>query len=45
MRKWFYDDFVDHYRTAETETDYLLEERWVREAGLGKVAPADTSFA
>ena len=35
-----YDDFVDHYRTPENDTDYLLEERWVREAGLGKVAPA-----
>ncbi len=24
-------DFVDHYRTAESGTDYVLEERWVRE--------------
>lgn len=32
-------DFVDHYRTAETGTDYVLEERWVREEGLGKTAP------
>ena len=34
-----YDDFVDHYRTAESGTDYGFEDRWVREAGLGSVAP------
>lgn len=34
-----YADFVDHYRTAGTETDYLLEERWVRDAGLTQQAP------
>lgn len=34
------DDFVDHYRTPEQPTDYLLEERWFREAGLGRVVPA-----
>ena len=30
-----YSDFVDHYRTAASKTDYTLEERWFREAGLG----------
>ncbi len=30
-------DFVDHYRTAESGTDYVLEERWVREEGLAKI--------
>jgi hydroxymethylglutaryl-CoA synthase len=31
-------DFVDHYRTADAATDYLLEERWVREEGQLKIA-------
>ena len=35
-----YSDFVDHYRTAESQTDYVLEERWYREEGLTKVAPS-----
>ena len=26
-------DFVDHYRTPESEYDYQWEERWVRDAG------------
>ena len=26
-------DFVDHYRTAESEYDYQWEERWIRDAG------------
>ena len=34
-----YADFVDHYRTATSETDYVLEERWFREEGLAKLAP------
>lgn len=32
-------DFVDHYRTAGAQTDYLLEERWVRDEGQLKAAP------
>lgn len=32
-------DFVDHYRTAKAQTDYLLEERWVRDEGHMKIAP------
>ena len=35
-----YDDFVDHYRTAASQTDYALEERWFREIGLAKALPA-----
>lgn len=34
-----FSDLVDHYRTAESETDYILEERWFREMGLAKLAP------
>ncbi|WP_010126011.1 3-oxoacyl-[acyl-carrier-protein] synthase III C-terminal domain-containing protein [Sphingomonas sp. KC8] len=33
-------DFVDHYRAAKAQTDYLLEERWVRDEGHIKLAPA-----
>ena len=33
-------DFVDHYRTPESEYDYQWEERWIRDAGyLPIVAP------
>ncbi|MGV3478334.1 MAG: OB-fold domain-containing protein [Sphingobium sp.] len=32
-------DFVDHYRNAKAPTDYLLEERWVRDEGDMKIAP------
>ncbi|MEM9254701.1 MAG: 3-oxoacyl-[acyl-carrier-protein] synthase III C-terminal domain-containing protein [Pseudomonadota bacterium] len=32
-------DFVDHYRTADSEFDYDWEERWVREEGLLKIVP------
>jgi len=32
-------DFVDHYRVAGAQTDYLLEERWVRDEGHVKLAP------
>ncbi len=27
-------DLVDHYRTDETKTDYIIEERWYREKGI-----------
>lgn len=33
-----YADLVDHYRTAESETDYVLEERWYRDEGVSKLA-------
>jgi len=35
-----YSDFVDHYRTEASHTDYVLEERWFREIGLADAAPA-----
>lgn len=37
--KTIYADFVDHYRTANSKTDYVLEERWYRDEGLVKFAP------
>ncbi|MDD9841443.1 MAG: zinc ribbon domain-containing protein [Alphaproteobacteria bacterium] len=37
--KTIYADFVDHYRTANAKTDYVLEERWYRDEGLVKFAP------
>ncbi len=33
-------DFVDHFRTAQSGADYVLEERWFRDVALGKLAPA-----
>ncbi len=32
-------DFVDHFRAAGQEVDYHWEERWVRDEGIGKLAP------
>lgn len=32
-------DFVDHYRTAASHTDYSLEDRWLRDEGLVKIVP------
>lgn len=34
-----YADLVDHYRTADTSADYMLEERWYRDEGLTKLGP------
>lgn len=33
------EDFVDHYREMGAETDYVLEERWVRDEGQMKIVP------
>jgi 3-hydroxy-3-methylglutaryl CoA synthase len=33
-------DFVDHFRTAESEFDYDWEARWVRDEGYMKLVPA-----
>jgi len=38
-------DFVDHYRMSGVDFDYALEERWVRDEGIGKLAPAAISAA
>ncbi len=32
-------DFVDHYRGADNQYDYMWEERWVRDEGYGKIIP------
>ena len=32
-------DLVDHYRAADRQFDYALEERWVREEGYFKIVP------
>lgn len=32
-------DFVHQYRSAERDVDYLLEDRWVRDAGILDVVP------
>jgi hydroxymethylglutaryl-CoA synthase len=32
-------DFVDHFRTAESEYDYQWEERWIRDAGYLTIVP------
>lgn len=33
-------NFVDHFRSQEAESDYFWEERWVRDEGYAKIAPA-----
>ncbi|MDX1505686.1 MAG: 3-oxoacyl-[acyl-carrier-protein] synthase III C-terminal domain-containing protein [Spongiibacter sp.] len=38
-------DFVDHFRMAGEDVDYHWEERWVRDEGIGKIAPAAVSEA
>jgi 3-hydroxy-3-methylglutaryl CoA synthase len=32
-------DFIDHFRTGESEFDYHWEARWVREEGVMKIVP------
>lgn len=32
-------DFIDHFRTRESEFDYPWEARWVRDEGLMKIVP------
>jgi 3-hydroxy-3-methylglutaryl CoA synthase/uncharacterized OB-fold protein len=36
-------DFVDHFRTAQSGCDYVLEERWFRDVALATLAPAAVS--
>jgi len=33
-------DFVDHFRASDAKYDYFWEERWVRDEGYAKIAPA-----
>lgn len=32
-------DFVDHFRPAGEEIDYMWEERWIRDEGVAKLVP------
>ena len=34
-----YADFVDHYRSQNSASDYMLEDRWFRDEGLLKIVP------
>jgi len=36
-------DFVDHFRSEESEYDYTWEERWVRDEGYMKIVPSAVS--
>lgn len=38
-------DFVDHFRAAGEDVDYQWEERWVRDEGVGKLAPRAVAAA
>ena len=33
------DDFVDHFRGADSDFDYQWEERWIRDEGIVKLVP------
>lgn len=33
------EDFIDHYRASGADTDYMLEDRWVRDEGQMKLVP------
>lgn len=37
--------FVDHFRAARAQFDYFWEERWIRDDGYAKLAPAAISAA
>lgn len=37
--------FVDHFRSAEAESDYNWEERWVRDEGYAKIVPVAVKAA
>ena len=32
-------DFVDHYKSADSDIDYYWEERWIRDEGIKKIIP------
>src|SRR3546814_13588100 len=32
--------FVDHFRASQSRYDYFWEERWIRDEGYAKLAPA-----
>jgi 3-hydroxy-3-methylglutaryl CoA synthase len=37
--------FVDHFRASGERYDYFWEERWIRDEGYGKIAPAAAKVA
>lgn len=37
--------FVDHFRSADAASDYVWEERWVRDEGYAKIVPAAVNAA
>lgn len=37
------EDFIDHYRAVDADTDYGLEERWIRDEGQMKLIPSAVS--
>ena len=37
--------FVDHFRAARSQFDYFWEERWIRDEGYAKLAPAAIAAA
>jgi 3-hydroxy-3-methylglutaryl CoA synthase len=39
------DTFIDHFRAAGAKFDYFWEERWVRDEGYAKIAPAAVKAA
>ncbi|MGE0596193.1 MAG: OB-fold domain-containing protein [Hyphomonadaceae bacterium] len=38
-------DFVDHFREAGQDVDYVWEERWIRDEGVAKIAPRAAAAA
>lgn len=40
-----HEDMVDQYRASDTDYDYALEERWIREEGYYKLVPAAVEAA
>jgi len=39
------DVFVDHFRAADSDSDYIWEERWVRDEGYARIVPAAVKAA
>ncbi|WP_313809285.1 3-oxoacyl-[acyl-carrier-protein] synthase III C-terminal domain-containing protein [Sphingobium sp.] len=39
------DVFVDHFRNSDADSDYVWEERWVRDEGYAKIVPAAVNAA
>ena len=40
-----HEDMIDQYRAADSDYDYALEERWIREEGYNKLVPAAVKAA